>query len=62
MNIDLIIGRVNILNFMAKRFEVYSWKTVKRWKKKGMPFHYLWNKQPFLIEKEVIKWQLRQKP
>ena len=55
------IGRKEIRIFMGKQFKVYSWRTVRRWKKRGMPFHSLRTGQPFIIENEVIKWQLTHK-
>lgn len=52
------IGHKDILMFMGKQFKVYSWQTVRRWKKKGMPFHRLWpNDRPYIIESEVVRWQ-----
>lgn len=53
------IGHDDILDFMGKQFKVYSWRTVRRWKKRGMPFRCLWNGKPCIIENEVIKWQLK---
>jgi hypothetical protein len=56
------IGHKDILEFMGRQFRVYSWQTVRRWKRKGMPFHRLWNDKPYIIEDEVIRWQrLRKK-
>ena len=62
------IGHKDILEFMGRQFRVYSWRTVLRWKNPknpkvgGMPFHRLWSGQPYIIESEVIKWQLKEKP
>jgi len=56
------IGHKDILVFMGGQFKVYSWRTFLRWKKRGMPFHRLWSGQPYIIESEVIKWQLKKKP
>lgn len=56
------IGRDEILDFMSKQFKVYSWQTVRRWKRRGMPFHRLWVCQkPYIIESEVINWQSKRK-
>lgn len=56
---DWCIGHNEILTFMAAQFKVFSWRTVRRWKKRGMPFHYLWNGKPFIIKEEIIKWQIK---
>ena len=50
------IGHKDILEFMGKQFKVYSWRTVIRWVRKGMPFHRLWNGKPFIIESELVEW------
>ncbi|MFA5347674.1 MAG: hypothetical protein WC294_06020 [Methanoregula sp.] len=55
------VGRKDILVFMEKKFNVTTWTTVKAWRRKGMPMHRLWNKRPYIIETEVIKWQMRNK-
>jgi hypothetical protein len=46
---------------MGEQFSVYSWRTVRRWKKRGMPFHSLWSGQPYIIKDEVIRWQMKKK-
>jgi hypothetical protein len=46
---------------MERQFGVTTWKTVKNWKKAGMPFRRLQNGKPYLIESEVIAWQLKKK-
>lgn len=55
------IGHKDILSFMSRQFGVTTWRTVRAWRKKGMPFHRLWNDKPYIIEQEVIKWQLKRK-
>ena len=55
------VGRKAILAFMERQFGVTSWQTVRAWKKSGMPIHYLWNGKPYIIESEVIKWQLKRR-
>jgi len=61
LNIGWIIGHKDILAFMKKTFnqKSFSWKTVRRWRDAGMPFHRLWNGKPYIIPEEVIKWQLK---
>jgi hypothetical protein len=55
------VGHKAILVFMERQFGVTTWKTVKNWKKAGMPFRRLQNGKPYLIESEVIAWQLKKK-
>ena len=56
------IGREEIIAFMSKQFKVYSWQTVRRWRRRGMPIHKLWtNDRPYIIEAEVIQWQIKRK-
>jgi len=56
------IGREDILAFMSRQFKVFSWQTVRRWKRKGMPIHRLWpNDRPYIIEDEIIRWQLKRR-
>ena len=55
------VGKPEILVIMSRQFKVYSWMTVKRWRKNGFPIRYLSNGVPYIIEKEAIKYQLRQK-
>jgi hypothetical protein len=55
------IGHKDILCFMQEHFNVYSWQTVRRWKRKGMPIHRLWSDKPYIIPNEVIKWQKERK-
>lgn len=59
--IRMRIGHDQILDFMAKQFQVYSWQTVVRWKKKGMPLRRMWNGKPYILEVEVINWQFKNK-
>jgi len=63
MSDDLQIGKIAILDFMCQQFQKdsFSWKTVKRWKKNGMPFYYMRNGIPFIKKTEIIKWQLKSK-
>lgn len=61
------IGHDEILEFMKQQFRVTSWDTVKRWRKKGMPIHRQWCAnpkygKPFIIEQEIILWQLKNNP
>jgi hypothetical protein len=51
-------GRKDILDFMGKEFKIYSWRTVIRWRKKGMPIAQGYNTQPIVIEAAVKKWFL----
>ena len=61
------IGHEEIMDFMAKSFKVYSWRTVIRWQRKGMPIHRQWCRgeairgKPIIIESEVVKWLLYKK-
>lgn len=57
------IGHTDILEFMREQFNQpqFSWRTVIRWRKKGMPFHRLWNGKPYIIGAEVIRWQIKRK-
>ncbi|MFA5158670.1 MAG: hypothetical protein WC451_05810 [Patescibacteria group bacterium] len=57
--IDIKIGHDEIKTFMSEQFRIYSWRTVLRWRKSGMPFHRLWNGKPYIIPEEVIRWQLK---
>jgi hypothetical protein len=54
--IGIRTGRKEILEFMGKEFKVYSWRTVIRWRKKGMPVTQAYNTQPIIIEEAVKKW------
>ncbi|MDD5006427.1 MAG: hypothetical protein PHS33_08035 [Candidatus Omnitrophica bacterium] len=57
--IGIRLGRKEILDFMGQEFKIYSWQTVKRWKKKGMPISTGYNTQPVIIEAEVKSWFLK---
>lgn len=60
---SMFFGHTDILGFMRSQFNQpsFSWRTVLRWKKKGMPFHRTWSGQPFIISSEIIRWQLKNK-
>jgi len=56
--IGIRTGRKDILEFMGNEFKVYSWRTIIRWKKKGMPIVTGYNSQPVIMEEAVKKWFL----
>lgn len=55
------VGHKAILAFLERQFGVSCWGTVRNWRKKGMPYRRLWNGKPYVIEEEIIKWQLKRK-
>ena len=52
-------GHKEIIIFMMQQFNVSSWRTVMRWRESGMPFHRQKNGKPYVIEEEVVQWQLK---
>lgn len=56
---DIITGKENVLAYFREKFNVHSWQTVKRWKKKGMPIRYLESHAPFIIPSEIILWAVK---
>jgi len=58
---DICVKRIAILAFMSEQFGVTHWDTVRRWRRRGMPFHRMWNGWPFILKSEVIKWHLKNK-
>ena len=56
---EIISGKDEVLDWFRARLHVHSWQTVRRWKKKGLPVHYLPNQVPFIIPREVIRWALK---
>ena len=59
MGNEVIATKENILIWMRERFEVHSWQTIRRWKKRGLPIRYLPNQSPFIIPIEVITWAVK---
>lgn len=49
---DIAIGRKEIMRLL----HVSDWKTVRRWKKSGLPMRYLPNQKPMVIVSELKKW------
>ena len=56
MSDEIITGKENILAYLRAKYNVHSWDTVKRWKKKGLPIRYLESHAPFVLPDEVILW------
>ncbi len=56
MSDEIITGKENILTYLRVKYNVHSWDTVKRWKKKGFPIRYLESHAPFILPAEVILW------
>ena len=55
------VGHKGILRFTSRQFGITTWRTIIAWRKKGMPFHRLWNGKPYVIEQEVLKWQIKRR-
>jgi hypothetical protein len=49
---EIAIGRKEIMSVL----HIAEWKTVKRWKKAGLPIRHLPNKKPMVIISEVKAW------
>jgi len=51
---DIAIGRKEIMAAL----HVSDWKTVKRWKKNGLPLRHLPNRKPMILISELKLWMI----
>lgn len=55
-----IEGKDEILKFCYRYLGFYSWRSLRRWKKKhSFPIHYLPNGKPYIIEREMEIYLLK---